>query len=85
MGTFLMAKSILHVSLPKPEHRAGAFTIAALLNYTGMSLSGIMGGLLSDHFGYRTTFIICAIGALLCTPAYMWVASSLRDDRKDLH
>ena len=85
MGVFMMARSILHVSLPKPEHRAGTYTISMLLGYTGMFLDKIIGGLLSDHFGYRMTFIICAIGALIATPAYIWVARSLRDDRKDLY
>ena len=85
MGVFMMARSILHVSLPKPEHRAGTYTISAILGYTSMFLDKIIGGLLSDHFGYRMTFIICAIGALLATPAYIWVAKSLRDDKKDLY
>ena len=65
MVLFTMSRSILHVSLPKPEHRAGAFTIAAIVSFTGMSLTSLMGGMLSDAFGYRTTFIICAIGGII--------------------
>lgn len=85
MGVFMMAKFILALSLPKPEHRAGTYTIAMILSYSGTFVAYMIGGFLSDLFGYRTTFMICAIGALLCTPAFFWVASSLRDDKKDLY
>ena len=69
---YSMSRSILAVSLPKPEHRAGTYTVASILAYAGTFVSNIIGGTLCDKFGYRPTFIICAVGAILITPAYFW-------------
>ena len=84
-GVFAMSVSVLNASLPKPEHRAGTYTISMIIGGLAGTTDKVIGGALCDAVGYRPAFMIFAIGCVLCTPAWFWVARSLRDDRKDLY
>lgn len=84
-GFFATARSIVGACIPKPEHRAGTYTVAMIVGHLGSSADKIIGGMLCDAVGYRMAFIIFAIGCILSTPAWIWVTNSLRDDRKDLY
>ncbi len=49
--------SVLSYSLPKPEYRAGHYTILTLFGVVVMSLGPILVGLLADTFSYRGIFM----------------------------
>jgi MFS family permease len=58
------AWTTLLYSLPKPENRAGHFSVQLLLAATLIPLGNVMAGHLCDIMPYRTVFIIYSILAL---------------------
>lgn len=68
--------------LPKPENRAGHFTVQLILFYIANSLGGIMVGRVCDVLSFRTAFTLFAVIALLLFPLAKYVTSSLSDNLK---
>ena len=72
----------LMYGLPKPEDRAGHFTLLLITIYITASAGAILFGVLSDMMPFRTVFMLCAALALALFPMARWVANSLSADEK---
>jgi hypothetical protein len=78
-----MAKAVLQYGLPKPENRAGHYTMQLLADY-GIGPIGLAWvGFLLDAVSYRTAFGIAAVGAFVYYPIILWIIRPLSDKVQD--
>lgn len=78
-GTALM---VLFSGLPKPEHRAGYYTIQLMIFAMAGPLGSIGMGRVLDIVSYRNVFTYSALGAVAIYPLGKWAASILSADPK---
>lgn len=66
-------------SLPRPEDRAGHYTLQVLMQYIGSAIGPIAAGIICQTVPYHTVFIGFAIIALLFVPYSKYMLSLLPD------
>lgn len=74
---------VLLYGLPKPEHRAGHFTMQIIANSLTGGLGVLAGGFLLDIFTFRTAFVASAIIALLWFPILCWMIKPFSNHARD--
>ena len=75
---------ILYYGLPKPENRAGHFTITMLFGEVMLGLGPILLGIMGDIFSLRTMFMVISIIAVMMFFLARYVVRNLPDSTKDL-
>ena len=75
---------ILGYGLPKPENRAGHFTITMLFGCVMLGIGPILLGIMGDIFSLRTMFIVISIIAVLMFFLARYIVRTLPDSTKDL-
>lgn len=69
--------------LPKPEHRAGHFTVQLIFFNASYSIGPIVVGCLCDHFHYKSVFAAYSVLCLALFPISILLLRGLGDSAKD--
>lgn len=85
MALWAMADRVLLYGLPKPENRAGHYTLQLMIAYATSSIGGLLMGYTLDHVAYMTVFTAVPIMALLCYPLTKWAIREVADDPRAYH
>jgi hypothetical protein len=72
----------LFFGMPKPEDRSGHFTFQILASYASIGCQ-VIEGLIFDKLGYRPTFVLLAVLALLLVPVSKHVLAPLSERPDD--
>jgi MFS family permease len=74
---FSGAMNALTCGIPRPEHRAGHFTLLGFCMIGANSVGPLLAGRLFDAVSYRSGFAILAVATLLVTIFSAWLLRSL--------
>ena len=74
---------VLLYGLPRPEHRAGHFTMQIIANCLTGGIGVLIGGFLLDIFSFRTAFLASAIVALVWFPILCWMIRPFSNNARD--
>ena len=80
-----MADKVLLYGLPKPENRAGHYTLQLMIAYASSSIGGMLMGYILDRVEYLIVFTAVPIMALVCYPLTRWAVREVADDPKAYH
>jgi MFS family permease len=80
---FSGAMNALTSGIPKPENRAGHFTLLGFCMITANSAGPLLAGRLFDQVGYRTGFALLAAAVLVLTVAASWLLRHLSTRAED--
>lgn len=69
--------------LPKPENRAGHYTIQMMANYICMSVGPLLTGALCDILSFRLTFMLLACVSLVLVPVTKHLLADISADSQD--
>ncbi len=76
---FSASFNALLYGLPKPENRAGHYTIQILCSYVAIGTGQLVVGLLCDGLGYQGTFVTLGVLALAFVPCSKFLLRPLSD------
>ncbi|MHB9035789.1 MAG: MFS transporter [Armatimonadota bacterium] len=79
----IAALNALLYGMPSPENRAGHFTFQILAWYASLFLGPLVMGFLCDKLGYRPTFGVIALIAVLSLPISRMALAGLSDKPQD--
>jgi MFS family permease len=80
---FSGAMNALTSGIPKPENRAGHFTLLGFCMITANSAGPLLAGRLFDQVGYRTGFAVLALAVLVLTASAMGLLRHLSTRAED--
>jgi len=76
--------AVLGYGLPKPEHRAGHFSISAILGMIAGALGGMIAGVLGDLFSLRAVFVGMSVVSFIMVFFTQYMMKTFPDSTKDL-
>ncbi len=85
LALWTMADRVLLYGLPKPENRAGHYTLQLMIAYATSSIGGMLMGYVLDRVEYLTVFTAVPLLALVCYPLTKWAVREVADDPKAYH